>query len=275
MNKLFIVGCSRSGTSIIQKSIIASLPLYSLPETGFFSVSNKLKKNRESNLKRLLIYSKLFDEKLIHSFPLESILTSLQLLKIDAYSYVNNCEKEFELFENIMCKATMLSGQQGWVEKTPLHFYRVKELLNNIEGSKVLYVIRNGLDVAASIRHRAIEYPEFKHQSDPDVAIKLWNASVDHYNQIKSNPNVILFEYDKFVLNNETYIAEVISKLGFNFGNTTNRLLTAEDITLSSEGWKSGLNKKIEPQPSRAFDLFNDDEIKYLFDNLKPLESIY
>ncbi|MCA2458815.1 MULTISPECIES: hypothetical protein [Vibrio] len=61
MKKIFVVGCSRSGTSVVQKQIVEKTRLFSLPETAFFSMSNGSKKDRTSNLARLIKYTGVFD----------------------------------------------------------------------------------------------------------------------------------------------------------------------------------------------------------------------
>lgn len=270
MNKLFIVGCSRSGTSIIQREVVKVMPLYSLPETAFFAVSKKDKENRIWNLKRLLIHTKLFVPELVNVSSLKSILSSLELLGINANSYIDKGIGEFDLFEDIMNRTALLNKKEGWVEKTPLHFRCTDLLLNKIESSKVLYVVRNGLDVAASIRHRAMNYSEFKHQYDINFSINLWNESVKKYNSLKDDPRVVLFNYDDFVKDNDNYMSGVISKLGFDFKLYTQN--DSIDITLSSEGWKAGLSQKVSPQPSRAKELFSDDEIKEINSRLIDLQ---
>jgi hypothetical protein len=51
MSRVFLVGCSRSGTSVIQKELVNKLNLWSLPETSFLIYSHETLDQKLKNLK--------------------------------------------------------------------------------------------------------------------------------------------------------------------------------------------------------------------------------
>lgn len=46
------------------------------------------------------------------------------------------------------------ANKKRWVEKTPLHVYHMEKLLKNVPNSRILVIIRDGRDVAYSIKQR-------------------------------------------------------------------------------------------------------------------------
>jgi len=52
MKRIFVVGCSRSGTTIVQRELCSALGLFSLPETAYFSEGLATAKQRLSAMQR-------------------------------------------------------------------------------------------------------------------------------------------------------------------------------------------------------------------------------
>jgi len=51
-------------------------------------------------------------------------------------------------------KQTIIAGKHRWVEKTPKHICHIKSILEECPDAKIVIVIRDGNDVAASIKAR-------------------------------------------------------------------------------------------------------------------------
>lgn len=257
MKKIFILGCSRSGTSVVQKRVVETTKLYSLPETAFFSIPNDSKKSRRENVLRLINYSRVFGE----NRKASDIILGIELLGVPVNDFINTGQNEFLIFEKILNLSARLNSKHGWVEKTPLHFLRIDEILTNYNDAFVIFVVRNGLDVSASIRDRANKYEEFSHQKDFRVYTKLWNKSIGLAKQFSSHSRVIIFDFDSFVKNPNEYFRPVMDEINSLKVSNEEDLVNIE-IATRNELWKSGLNKPITPQKSRVSDVFTNEEIK-------------
>ena len=54
---------------------------------------------------------------------------------------------------------TIDHGYESWLEKTPLHYAYLDCFENNVSSAKFIHIIRNGVDVIASLYDAALKYP--------------------------------------------------------------------------------------------------------------------
>lgn len=257
MKNFFIVGCSRSGTSIVQKHIVSNKDIYSLPETAFFSIGNETKEKRIKNLYRTLEYTSCFNRHSLYKKSIEQLISALELININTQDFIEHGISEYNIFESILNYAAKSSGHEFWVEKTPLHLMRSKEILENYPDAEIIFVLRNGLDVCASIRDRAIKYDEFCHQHDINFAINLWNNSISVAEKMKDNPRFHVLDFNKFTENPNAILDEVF----YDVPKRRKELLIK--ITNSNEKWKENINGKVQKQPSKVESLLSKEEIQH------------
>lgn len=96
-------------------------------------------------------------------------------------------------------------GKPRWVEKTAKNIYNIEKLLTCRPGAKVIIVIRDGRDVAASIKRRS---------GSLEKGIRRWtednNAGQPYWNDI----NVMVLHYESLIEDFEGCIARLLSFLG-------------------------------------------------------------
>jgi len=265
--RLFLVGCSRSGTSIVQRELYRNLGLYSLPETGYFDVASSRSNYwmRLYALKLLLIAGGLMENptepRLIKYAKVFRITAKLLGLR-RAVAIFSGRLPPRDAFLWIMDTLTQQAECRGWVEKTPKHFRHVDALLDAAPNARVLFVVRNGLDVVASIRDRFEKHPDgkFAGQQDPQYAIDLWNESLAAAQQAINHPRVGLIDYEEFCQNPEQQISQLAEFVGA-ARETTPAERVEFDIRTSQETWKEGLAQGIAVSPSKAPLYFSPDEM--------------
>ena len=70
-------------------------------------------------------------------------------------------------------------GKSRWIEKSPGHLRHIDWISGQVKNTHFVLVIRDGRDVVASVRNRALRFPtEFGSQVEPTVAIRRWNQSI-------------------------------------------------------------------------------------------------
>jgi hypothetical protein len=87
-------------------------------------------------------------------------------------------------------RVTIAEGKKRWIEKTPRHILRIDRLLHLYPQSRILWMIRDGRDVAVSIRDRSGSLEE---------GIKRWvedNCAATSYS---SHSNILLVKYEDLV----------------------------------------------------------------------------
>ncbi|MFL7053370.1 sulfotransferase [Vibrio cyclitrophicus] len=235
MNKLFVIGCSRSGTSFLQKKIVEEFCYWSLPETSFYL------RNRNNIVTR---FSKLIDvylksqgkssQLVLNKFKAVFSPTGLRIILASSSQLSSS-----RMFDKIVSSFARANGQVGWLEKSPLHFRYIDSIKNDFEDAKIIYVIRNGRDVVASIVDRANKYPEIFSEQNVDYAINLWNESIEVANKIIGDESLLIISYEAYVGNEAKANCLIKKFLGSDF-----RELTGDKFSIVEgvEQWKSNLS---------------------------------
>lgn len=262
VKRIFLVGCSRSGTTIVQREAIKALNLYSLPETDFFGLlfGNKVwqtfgrfgwVKNKRACLAVTAFQNARSERRYSRMYcPIKKPL-------IQTKSLVN-------FFSKAMDNATLAAEKGGWLEKTPKHFKYIEEIEHYVAHSKFVHVVRDGRDVVASIRDRAMRYPEdFPAQHDLDYAIKLWNRAIKvAYRRAKVNDD-FFFLYEDFVENPSHSVAS----LGRHLGIPVQQLAESESqasIVRETEYWKGSASTPVYKRESKFFLVLSRSEQEYV-----------
>jgi len=96
-------------------------------------------------------------------------------------------------------------GKARWVEKTPRHIYRVGEILRYFPEGKVVLMLRDGRDVACSIRDRygSLEAGVARWMEDNRAGQAFWN-----------HPNVRVVRYEALVEDFERTLRDVFDFIG-------------------------------------------------------------
>ena len=102
-------------------------------------------------------------------------------------------------------------GRCGWVEKTPEHLHRVNRILMLYNTAKIIIMIRDGRDVAASL---------FDRTSDLEDSVRRWIDDNALAMKHSSNPRVLLVKYEDLVLKFKETMAGVFDFIGEEYEET-------------------------------------------------------
>ncbi len=148
--RIFVVGCGRSGTTLLQ-SLLASHPeITSFPESHFFP---QLRPGRRWARKLGLISPRAparFDAFVAAVGWPRRVRPRLPLARGYARAFVR-------LLDAIALK----DGKANWVEKTPHHLRYIDEIESYVPDAVFIHIIRSGADVVASY-YAASNEPSFK-----------------------------------------------------------------------------------------------------------------
>lgn len=102
-------------------------------------------------------------------------------------------------------RETKAAGASRWVEKTPRHIQRIGSLLERFPSAKVLVIIRDGRDVACSIRDRS---------GDVAAGAERWVADNAAAAPFMEHPSVLVVSYEKLVEDRRSELQRVVAFLG-------------------------------------------------------------
>lgn len=96
-------------------------------------------------------------------------------------------------------------GKSRWVEKTPKHILRIDYILKHRPDARILLIIRDGRDVACSLRRR---------HGNLESGIRRW---VDHNTEGKkywNHPRVHVFKYESLITDFELTMRKILAFVG-------------------------------------------------------------
>lgn len=265
MNRVFVVGCSRSGTTLIQSRLALHSSATSFPETQFFV---KLLRTRKARLLEKLDYApRTYQRSLLR---LREILPGD--LVDDAFEGRTGSFKALvEGYVTLLDSIAQARNRTTWIEKSPRHCFHVRTIQKRIPDAKFLHVLRDGREVAASIRGRALRWPEqFGKQHTPDYAIRLWNRAVQVSADCIRRPGHLLVFYEDFVTQPQIELCRICDflRLDFEADMLETDGGTVDCIVEAHEGWKANAMRQITLTARRFQRSFTDEEQAYLRERL-------
>ena len=96
-------------------------------------------------------------------------------------------------------------GKQRWVEKTPNHIRHIDKILQWRSDAKIIIMIRDGRDVAFSIKKR---------QDNIEKGIKRWVNDNLAGKAYWEHPNIHVIRYEDLIIDFEFYVRELLNFLG-------------------------------------------------------------
>jgi hypothetical protein len=121
-----------------------------------------------------------------------------------AYKWQKRPE-DAEHFISVWNTAAAYCGKRRWVEKTPRHIFRMREILDRFPEGKILLMIRDGRDVACSIQDR---FGSLKR------GINRWVEENREGEKHWNHPNVLRVRYESLVEAPEGTLEKVAGFLG-------------------------------------------------------------
>jgi hypothetical protein len=140
---IFIVGCPRSGTTLLAALFDRHSQVAVPPESHFFSHFRATLSRAEKNLETDAIAQAFVSAKYTRD------------LGLDARSLATRVGSESvslpQFFDAAMQEFAAARGKTVWAEKTPEHLFFVKDLLNWYPQARIVCIVRDGRDATMSM----------------------------------------------------------------------------------------------------------------------------
>ena len=153
MRRIFVVGCPRSGTTIVQAMLSRHPDVFSLHETWFFEalLGDMEYRWRDRGARR---HQRWYHRAGVahaagrrHLRELEQAYLSPRRRRPVPWRW-NACVRRFA---RLLDTAAAERQRTHWIEKSPGHLLFIDEILACIPDARFVHVLRNGLDVVASV----------------------------------------------------------------------------------------------------------------------------
>lgn len=263
-SNVFLVGCPRSGTTLLQSMLASHSDVISFPESHFFTRM----KLHQTTIERILGLASRKTKARLDQFLIENQRSDLKGLYVNNLPTMRRCASRFI---SILDKMAIDKSASIWVEKTPDNILVLDTILKYVPKSKVIHIVRNGADTVASLYEVSNKYKE--HWSGGwtiEKCIDHWLRCINATHRfVNESEQHFIVNYEILVEDPKPILKEMCRFLGITF--QTNMLDTrdaaANEITLASEEWKSNVSTKTQKLNHRKFDkIFSDSEQVFILE---------
>ncbi|QNN25008.1 sulfotransferase [Planctomycetales bacterium ZRK34] len=233
--RVFIVGCPRSGTTLLWALLSAHPQVLGLLETQYFAYlvgqrRERLRRKSKRNISRSIrsIFSPL---RIAMGIAYRQAKGPQELLRqiaedADRADLAENLHPRFfwmrdsiDQFLRTVDTIAQDAGKTVWLEKSPAHLFYVDEIERYVEDTLFIHLVREGQHTVASLYDagQKFEAPGWHKFTDIDCAIDEWNASVRMSRTLLSRPNHMLVRYEDMVSQPEVALTRLCDAMGVEF----------------------------------------------------------
>ncbi len=149
-NPIFIVGCPRSGTTVLAATLNAHSKILVTTETHFFNNISK-QPYLKADITRVSLNKFFKEERIIDFINANKINEQKFIEKYLSQKTGQNKEDKALIFDLLMQEALANSSKERVCEKTPQHMLCVNEILETYPKAKILHIVRDGRDTVNSL----------------------------------------------------------------------------------------------------------------------------
>lgn len=189
--RVFVVGCSRSGTTLLQSLLAAHPDVATFPETRFFwqILAHAPRRRHLIRLGLATGREMQYLKEMLERFGQDELMT---FLPNQPWTFRRSVEIYLATLDHL---AKRQNGRL-WVEKTPFHIRYVNTIERFVPSPLFVHIVRDGREVVASIVDRARKHPGFFGGQDEKYGVRLWNDCIEktRINMKKENHHVVNYE---------------------------------------------------------------------------------
>lgn len=273
VRRFFLVGCPRSGTTLLQACVAAHPDVASFPETHFFN-----KAHPRNPLRRALGWPSLRAWRYMAGWT--RLVGRPDLAPLDD---VRPWTRDYARgFRALLDRWAADEGRSCWLEKTPEHVYRIPEIARAVPGARFIHLVRNGEDVVASLhplsnRNPRIWRGRMRHLRGRGLTLEdcvaRWNASVSITASHRGDAAHHIVRYERLVEDPPRVLRELCDFMGLPFSDAMlRRDEAARRVTLPFEEWKKGAGQPIVRPPSRFAEVFSAEQQAFVKTRLRAID---
>ena len=269
-HRLFIVGCPRSGTTLLQSLLTAHSQIASFPESYFFrSLNGSWPWGSWFGIASPQAKVRL--ENFLRAVDREQMKRYLPKISIFQRQYAS-------AFVRVLDTITQEQGKCIWLEKTPQHMLNIDLIERQVEDAQFIHIQRNGEDVVASLYDWALKYPDrsWSHLRNIDLAIELWTKYVQTSQTHLHKPNHLSVSYEKLVADPRSSLTKICEFVGVDFEPVMLQQhgIASKRVVTEDEPWKAAVSKPIANANGTKFArLFDPKQRQYITQKLSSTDS--
>lgn len=286
--RVFVVGCSRGGTTLLQSIIVQHPRFKGFPETnilyraiGDIQVRRYgkwvLGKTTTAKLKLKALRNKVG----YTGRPVGDIFVEFfsHIGRPDLnYLSPGNSHSMRIIFRQFHAMLDTLSGGCPWVEKTPQHIFCLDYLQKYFKEAYFIHIVRDGKDNIASLIDAGQKYPRFRRRfggrDGLKKAVAYWNNSLMSSQKWMHHKNHLVIRFEDIIANPKKALSGLEKLLNIQF---TDEMLTynTNKITFVTELWKIRKSNKIEVPENKFLSVLIPEQQQFILKNTFSADEIF
>ena len=249
----FVVGCPRSGTTLLQSFFAAHPAVHAFPETHFFY---RLRA-RPGWRRRLGLTAP--DVR-----PELPAVAGFLGRPGTRWPRVPTVRRTVDAFVAAADAATAAAGRRTWVEKTPANLYAIDLVTELVPRARFVHVVRDGADVVASLCAVAEGWGS---SYTVDTALDTWRECVAITAAHLGRPGHAVLGYAELVADPVGVLGRVCGQVGLPFdpAMVEGRAAAAGALIKDFETWKGANTGPLRHRPRERFEqLFDAPTRRYV-----------
>ncbi|MEM7064897.1 MAG: sulfotransferase [Cyanobacteria bacterium P01_B01_bin.77] len=263
--RVFVVGCPRSGTTLLQRILLSDPAIISFPESHFFVNLFKRRSKLRKKFDLASPYSRSGFENFIEEAGHQEMRKALPI-------HALSLRQQTQVFAQTLDEIAKYHHKSIWIEKTPDHVKFIDFIETHIGNALFIHIVRNGPDVVASLYDVTQKYPlEWDGPWDIDQCLRKWITSVTKTYSHCHKPNHLVVNYDSLVHHSASESQHLGDFIGAKLDVTSldHRQGSFEAIALQREPWKANSGKAIYQKATDKFStLFDRPQQTYILETI-------
>ncbi|WP_456480618.1 sulfotransferase family protein [Nautilia sp.] len=226
---IFIIGNSRSGTTLMAKILNNNKSVYSFNELHFFE-NFWTEKDCFFDLQRAKsVLTRLFCSSRLHTYSKceEKLFREEIEAFLQDFSFPVN---GIEVFKKFLYYETRKNNKQIPCEQTPRNLFYLKSILEYFPEAKIIYMVRDPRDTTLSQKYKWKRFFKAKNEPYPlsesirnlvnyhPITISLlWRSSANAILPYLENDNVLMVQFEELISNPEENVKKVCEFLGLDY----------------------------------------------------------
>lgn len=274
---LFLVGCPRSGTTLLQSMVASHSQVISFPETHFFSKTLPI----NPVLRRLKLHGG-SSQSYVNNFLSQNGYNFSPFKDISSYPHLTHsqwCNIVIDVLDKMIAQDTSTDANHDiWgLEKTPRHLHYISSIEKGSSENNFLHILRDGPDVVASLHLATKKYPEqWDGQRSVKKCIRWWNNSIRESMKYRKKPNHFFVAYKQLIEAPEKVLQAVSQFLNLEYQKNmvSNFHQTAESLTQDEEKWKDQNKQESLNKSNKLETYFDSSTINYIKKNTLDIDLV-
>ncbi|MFT4256494.1 MAG: sulfotransferase [Pseudoxanthomonas sp.] len=252
--RVFLVGCPRSGTTLLQSILHAHRHIQSLPETHFLPHLLGSEEFRRSSAdtpcslkarRRCLGRRALAGVGLVNRRRARNAWDYLQALNVARRPPQDGglrLSSQLAAFVDSLDEYALEAHKPMWLEKTPDHLFYIEQLQRWVPDARFIHLIRDGRQVVASLYRAAQRYPDWRPFLDLERGVDRWCTAVNESARWQGDARHLHVRYEDLVWHPEQTLQRVLIFLGCEpeAGLWSRSQHRAGELIRGNEPWKEG-----------------------------------